>query len=66
MVCSQLHILIIDDIKMQHNMRHYSMQQAPYASYKVKYMGKPKYVLPVVVEQCMIENHICFKVDNHI
>jgi hypothetical protein len=29
-------------------------------------MGKPKYVLPVVVEQCMIENHICFKVDNHI
>jgi hypothetical protein len=29
-------------------------------------MGKPKYMLPVVVEQCMIENHICFKVDNHI
>jgi hypothetical protein len=32
------------------------MQQAPYAKiYKIKYLGKPKYVLVVVVDQCTME-----------
>jgi len=32
------------------------MQQAPYARiYKIKYLGKPKYVLIVVVDQWTIE-----------
>jgi hypothetical protein len=32
------------------------MQQAPYASiYKIKYLGKPKYELVVVVDQCTTE-----------
>jgi hypothetical protein len=32
------------------------MQQAPYANiYKIKYLRKPKYVLVVVEDQCIME-----------
>jgi hypothetical protein len=44
------------------------MQQAPYASiYKIKYLGKPKNVLVVVVDQCTMEkalmDYYCLSLD---